>query len=877
MEPTFFKYIKRYSWGEQMLLLVMTFASFPFLYASLELPKIIINRAIGGEEFPKTIYGIEFQKVEYLMALCGIFLLLVLANGGFKYFINVFKGRLGERMLRRLRYQLFSQALRFPVPHFRRTSQGEIIAMITAEVEPLGGFIGDVIAQPAFQGGTLLTILGFMFAQDLVLGLAAIALYPVQVWLIPKFQRQVNALAKERVRTVRRLAERIGEAVTGIEEIHGNDTTEYHRADFSRWVGIIYEIRLLIYRKKFFIKFLNNFLAQLTPFFFYSIGGYLVIKGNLTFGALVAVLSAYKDLSSPWKELLDWYQQKEDTRVKYEQLVEQFSPPGLLPARFQEIAEGEVPRLTGRLVATNLTVEDEIGVRTVDSANFQFEIGERVALVGGAGSGTDGVARLLARVVLPSSGQLCIGEHNLVALPQSVTGRRLAYVGQHVPMVNGSIRENLFYPLRNRPLALGGRSGEEERHARFEAERSGNTTSSPDDEWIDYAALGLAGPDDLSARGLEVLAFVDLESDIFGLGLRGTVDPATHSNVACRVLEARRAVRERLKSERYAELIEPFDRDTYNSNMSVAENVMFGLPVGSAFDLDRLGDHPYVRDVLERVHLRDDFFEMGLRVARIMVDLFSELPPGHEFFERFSFIGSDDLATYQSIIRRIDAAGLPQADPADRNLLSSLPFQLVPARHRLGLLDEAFERRLLMARAAFSEGLPAGLRGAVAFFDPSVYNPAAPVQDNILFGKLVYGRQQAQREIGALLADVVEELGLRGEIVDLGLEFAVGIGGSRLSAAQRQKLAIGRALVKQPDLIVIDQAAAALDPSGQAALREKLLGRDVPSGLVWVTSDLQQADAFDRVIMMEGGRVVRHGKPGEVLTSEQATSLSAEA
>ena len=49
------------------------------------------------------------------------------------------------------------------------------------------------------------------------------------------------------------------------------------------------------------------------------------------------------------------------------------------------------------------------------------------------------------------------------------------------------------------------------------------------------------------------------------------------------------------------------------------------------------------------------------------------------------------------------------------------------------------------ARRAFAERLPDDLAGAVAFFDPDAYNPAASVQDNILFGKLVYGRQQAQR------------------------------------------------------------------------------------------------------------------------------------
>ena len=91
--------------------------------------------------------------------------------------------------------------------------------------------------------------------------------------------------------------------------------------------------------------------------------------------------------------------------------------------------------------------------------------------------------------------------------------------------------------------------------------------------------------------------------------------------------------------------------------------------------------------------------------------------------------------------------------------------------------------------------LPDDLRGSVAFFDADAYNPAASVQDNILFGKLVYGRQQAQRQIGALIAEVVDDLRLRSEIVDLGLDFNVGIGGSRLSVPQRQKLAIARALL----------------------------------------------------------------------------------
>ena len=73
----------------------------------------------------------------------------------------------------------------------------------------MGGFIGDAFVTPVFQGGTLLTIIVFMFMQDPVLGAAAVALYPVQGYAIPKLQRKVNQLGKRRVRTVREVADRV--------------------------------------------------------------------------------------------------------------------------------------------------------------------------------------------------------------------------------------------------------------------------------------------------------------------------------------------------------------------------------------------------------------------------------------------------------------------------------------------------------------------------------------------------------------------------------------------------------------------------------------------------------------------------------------------
>src|SRR6202521_2134945 len=134
LEPTMYRFILKHSLKQQILLLLLTLASFPFLYYSLSLPKTIVNEAIREQaKFPQQFLGMEFERIPFLMVLCAGFLILVLFNGVFKYYINTYKGQLGERMLRRVRYALYQRLLRFPLSHFNKTSSAQIIPMITAE------------------------------------------------------------------------------------------------------------------------------------------------------------------------------------------------------------------------------------------------------------------------------------------------------------------------------------------------------------------------------------------------------------------------------------------------------------------------------------------------------------------------------------------------------------------------------------------------------------------------------------------------------------------------------------------------------------------------------------------------------------------------
>lgn len=865
MESTIYRFILRYSKREQIILLVMTLISFPFLYYSLDLPKRIVNEALGakgGTDFPITFLGIELQQLEYLWTLSGLFLVLVFINGGFKYWINVYRGRLGELMLRRLRYELYTRILRFPIPHFRRVSQGEIIPMVTQEVEPLGGFIGDSISLPAFQGGTLVTILVFMFVQDPILGLAAVALSPIQAYIVPKLQRRVNALGKERVRTVRILSDRIGESISGVQEIHANNMARLMLARFSAQLGVIYDIRFEIYQRKFVIKFLNNFIAQLTPFFFYAIGGYLVIMGDLTLGALVAVLAAYKDLSAPWKELLAYYQRKEDARIKYEQVIDQFDLPEMI-AEDTLIAEPEAPQaLDGELRANNLGLVDDDGEVQFEGVAMTVPPGTHMALFGPGGAGNEALATTIARLTQPTSGRITVGQADLHALPEAITGRRMGYVGASTYVFSSTIRENLLLGVMHRPTGEA-RDDPAVRAALESAAQAANSTDDPGGPWVDPESLGEG--EVLVSRLVEDLLLVELDDDCYGLGLRGTIDPEARPQIAERILAARRSFAERLAEDpQLVDLVEPFAADHYNTNASLAENLLFGTPVGPAFQPDTIAAHPYVRSTLASVGLTDDLLKMGRDVAATMVELFADLPSDHEFFGQFSFISPDDLPEFQALLNRVERIGLEKVSEEDRARLLSLPFKLIPARHRLGMLDDGIQARVLEARVAFARDLPEELKGSVAFFSADAYNAAASLQDNILFGKIAYGQADSVARVGTVIGSVLDDLDLRPTVMEVGLDFEVGIAGARLSAVQRQKIGIARALLRRPDILVLNDAVATFDAAAQRRLVANILRAMSGRTVIWSTQRPDIAHLFPMISVMRGGRLVEAGAPEDL-------------
>ncbi|WP_119387845.1 ABC transporter transmembrane domain-containing protein [Taklimakanibacter lacteus] len=891
MDKNLAVYIWRHTSRQQIWILFIILLSMPTYFLSLDLPKQIVNGPIQGDGFntpdaqqtflkivldlpdwlgkiePVVLFeGFHLSRFGMLMALSAAFLLLVVVNGLFKFYINTFKGRLGERMLRRLRFQLIDRVLRFPPNVFKRVKASEVATMVKDEVEPLGGFIGDAFVQPAFLGMQAGTALFFIVLQNFWLGILAAFMVGIQGIIIPKMRRRLIRLGKERQLTARQLAGRVGEIVDGISSIHVHDTSNYERADIASRLGRIFKIRYDLYQWKFFVKFLNNFLAQVTPFLFYAIGGYLALRGQLDIGQLVAVISAYKDLPSPIKDLIDWDQQRLDVQVKYAQVYEQFHVDQLIDPAVQALASKPATPIETPISIYNFSASDDSGARLLENITLDIRPGENVAVIGTAGGGTEALADAIARLVWPENGRISVNGADLLALPEAVTGRRIAYAAGEAHLFQGTIYDNLVYVLKHYPVrhpAYEGTLASQREWEVSEAQRAGNPDHDLRSDWIDYETIGAKGPEDLSAAVEHVLEAVSFSDDVFDLGLRASLDEKLHPAIPRHIVEARKALQTRLDEEGLSGLVASFDLALYNTEATVAENLLFGTPVGPELSNANLAANAYFRSILTQSNLDEALYRMGVEIARNAVELFRDLPPDHPFFQQLIFMTADEIPDYQALLQRVQDKPFAAISEADRRRMMKLTFSYVEPRYRFGLLDDGMMERIVQARMVFHDNLPDNLKGAIELYDPEGYNKSASILDNVLFGRVGHRHADAGDRIRGIVRAVLDDLDLSQDVMKVGLEFNVGVGGRRLTTVQRQKLHVARALLKRGDFIILNKALSSVEQRTQEQLVRSVLGEAARDGrkpaVIWVLSNPNLARLFDRVVVLDRGVAVEDG------------------
>jgi len=307
MPLSLYAFIWQSSRRQQAWLVLLTLMVAPMSMIPLELQRRIVDDAVHNQDLP------------YLFLLSGIYLAVLLLQGGLKYLLNIYRGGLVERIALQLRGRIFDVLVDEPLKHRERqgaVDKGAVVSMTSSEVEEVAGFVGDSISFPLLQAGTAFGTLGYLFWVQPEIAAFALALFVPQIVIVPLGQRRINRWAAIHARLLRKL----GGVIVSSDK--SSLTVKHLERRFGKLTRGALTTRVLIYRVKFFLTFFGNFIDALGPLIVLSLGGWLVLTGKAEVGTLVVFISGFQKVSEPWDQLLTFYRTTSNARTKYRLIVD---------------------------------------------------------------------------------------------------------------------------------------------------------------------------------------------------------------------------------------------------------------------------------------------------------------------------------------------------------------------------------------------------------------------------------------------------------------------------------------------------------------------------------------------------------------------------
>ena len=186
---------------------------------------------------------------------------------------------------------------------------------------------------------------------------------------------------------------------------------------------------------------------------------------------------------------------------------------------------------------------------------------------------------------------------------------------------------------------------------------------------------------------------------------------------------------------------------------------------------------------------------------------------------------------------------------------------------------------MLAARSRFVETLPAAVAASFVPYDREKYFADGTLLDNLLFGKVVATSSSAVKKVNAIAQEILETEGLRELVLEVGLDYHVGLFGGRLSQPQRQRAALARVLLKRPDIPHPRRGVGHARAGERMDLHRRVLESMKDRTVIAAVERPDLARLYDLVVVLDAGAVAETGtyrepdRPGAGLAAPDRGSV----
>ena len=384
-----------------------------------------------------------------LVTVVVLLVLATLVQAGCRRQFLVLTGRIGQDLLLELRRRVFDHFQRLSLAFHERYTSGRMISRLTSDIDAISELLDTGLDGLVTAVLSVASIGVILLLLDLPLGLVALLVFPLLVWLTGWFRRE-SALAYRRTReTVALVIVHFVESLGGIRAVQAFRREPRNSEIFEELNGRYRKANerafqlVAIYGPT--IKLLGNVTIAVVLLY----GGYRALGGQMTVGVLAAFLLYLRRFFEPMQELSQAYNSFQSAAAALEKLGGVLEEPLSVPEP-QAPRELPVPRGAVSLEGVRFGYGERVVLPRLDLA---IPAGETVALVGATGAGKTTLARLLARLYDPIEGQIRLDGADLRELDDEQLRRAVVMVTQESFLFSGTVADNIAFGRPGAPRA----------------------------------------------------------------------------------------------------------------------------------------------------------------------------------------------------------------------------------------------------------------------------------------------------------------------------------------------------------------------------------------------------------------------------------------
>lgn len=437
------KLIKDYLSGYKIALIIVLIFAIGSTIFTIVGPKIlgnatteifngIMNKISGGS-------GIDFGKIgTILITLVSLYVLSAL----FSFIQGFTMTGVAQKITYRLRQDIAEKINKLPMKYFDKRTHGEVLSIVTNDVDTLSGNLTQSITQIITAICTIIGILIMMFSISWQMTLISLVILPISATLVKKIVGKSQKYFKSQQDYLGHVNGQVEEIYSGLNIVKVFNAEEKVSKDFEKANDELYHSA---WKSQFLSGLMfpvMNFISNVGYVGVAVAGGYLAIKGTITVGNIQSFIQYNKQFTQPINQIAQISSMLQAMIASAERVFE-----FLEEDEEENIPNGniDIEKINGNVEFDHVKFGYDPEKTIINDFNCKVHDGQKIAIVGPTGAGKTTMVKLLMRFYDVTDGKIFIDRINIKDFDRGELRKLFGMVLQDTWLFGGTVKDNIKY------------------------------------------------------------------------------------------------------------------------------------------------------------------------------------------------------------------------------------------------------------------------------------------------------------------------------------------------------------------------------------------------------------------------------------------------